>query len=83
MWGLQELLPDRVHADPGVLLGRLLPSVITLLDDLMTATPVERLPGVALTAADLAPPRDGVFGERERQSIRWQLGLDEGALHRS
>jgi hypothetical protein len=84
-WGLQELLPERVHADPGVLLGRLLPSVITLLNGLMTATPVERLRGVSLKAADMVAPRDrgGVFGERERQSIRWQLGLDEGALHGS
>ena len=84
-WGLQELLPERVHADPGVLLGRLLPAVITLLNDLMTATPVERLPGVSLQPADLVPPRShgGVFGDRERQSIRWQLGLDHAARHGS
>jgi hypothetical protein len=49
--------------------------VIELLNELMTATPVEMLPGVSLGPSDLAPPRTGMYGERERQSIRWQLGL--------
>ena len=43
-WGLQELLLGRLHAEPGVLLERLLPPVIELLNELMTATPVEELP---------------------------------------
>ena len=76
-WGLQELLPGRLHADPGVLLDRLLPLVTGLLNELMTATPVERLSGVSLQPADLVPPsgRGEAFGEPERHSIRWQLGL--------
>ena len=76
-WGLQELLPGRLHADPGVLLDRLLPQVIGLLNELMTATPVERLSGVSLEPEDRVPPRGRgeAFGERERHSIRWQLGL--------
>jgi hypothetical protein len=76
-WGLQELLPGRLHADSGVLLDRLLPQVIELLNELMTATPVEQLSGVSLKPEDRMPPhgRGEVFGERERHSIRWQLGL--------
>lgn len=76
-WGLQELLPGRLHADPGVLLDRLLPLVIELLNELMTATPVEQLSGVSLKPEDQVPPRGTgeAFGERERHSIRWQLGL--------
>lgn len=74
-WGLRELLPGRLHAEPGVLLERLLPLVTGLLNDLMTATPVERLSGVSLRPQDLVPPRGDGFGERERLSIRWQLGL--------
>ena len=58
-----------------MLLERLLPSVTGLLNELMTATPVERLSGVSLRPQDLAPPRGDGFGERERLSIRWQLGL--------
>ncbi len=77
VWGLQELLPGRLHADPGVLLDRLLPLVIELLNELMTATPVEQLSGVSLKPEDRVPPRGWgeAFGERERHSIRWQLGL--------
>jgi hypothetical protein len=76
-WSLQELLPGRLHVDPGVLLDRLLPLVTGLLNELMTATPVERLSGVSLQPADLVPPsgKGEAFGEPERHSIRWQLGL--------
>lgn len=76
-WGLRELLPGRLHADPGVLLERLLPETIELLNSLMAATPVEQLAGVSLQPADLLPPAgpNQPFGERERRSIRWQLGL--------
>jgi hypothetical protein len=76
--GWQGLLPGRLHADPGVLLNRLLPHGIELLNELMTATPVEQLSGVSLKPEDGMPPhgRGGeAFGERERHSIRWQLGL--------
>ena len=75
-WGLHELLPEMLHFDPGVLLERLLPAVIELLNELMTETPVETLVGVSLKPEDrLPPPRDDFFGERQRHSIRWQLGL--------
>lgn len=76
-WGLREVLPGELHADPGALLERLLPDVIVLLNNLMGATPVEGLAGVALKPTDLGPPADahGPFAEYRRQSIRWQLGL--------
>jgi hypothetical protein len=75
-WGLRELLPGRLHAEPGVLPGRLLPAVIELLNELMTGTAAGTLPGVWLKDGGSAtPPRDDAFGERQRHSIRWQLGL--------
>jgi hypothetical protein len=74
-WGLRELIPGRLHADPGVFLERLLPTVIELLNELMTETPVETLSGVSLKPEHRFPPRDNAFGEHERQSIRRQLGL--------
>jgi|ERR1022692_892412 hypothetical protein len=76
-WGLRELIPGRLHAEPAVLLERLLPAIIKLLNELMTATPVEDLSGVSLTPEKHAPPQDrnSPFGERERLSIRWQLGF--------
>jgi hypothetical protein len=66
-----------MQADPGVLLERLLPLVIELLNELMTATPVEQLSGVSLKPEHRVPTRGTgeAFGERERHSIRWQLGL--------
>ena len=77
IWGLRELLPDQLHAEPDVLLERLLRAIIELLNQLMTATPVEDLPGVSLQPKHSAPPQDrfSEFGQPERQSIRWQLGL--------
>jgi hypothetical protein len=55
---------------------------LTLLNQVMEATPVERLGHVTLTAADALPPQDGsshqgpgIFDEKYRLSIRWQLGL--------
>jgi hypothetical protein len=76
-WGLRELTPGRMHADPGILLERLLPAVAELLNELMAATPVERLSHVNLQPEHSLPPRgtDQAFGERERQSVRGQLGL--------
>ena len=46
-WGLRELLPGRLHAEPGVVPGRLLPAVIELLNELMTGTPAGTLSGVS------------------------------------
>jgi len=76
-WGLRELIPGRLHAEPDFLLERLLPAVIELLNELMEATPVENLSGVSLTPEKHSPPRDrnSPFGERERSSVRWQLGF--------
>lgn len=76
-WGLTELIPGRLHAEPGILLERLLPAVIRLLNELMAATPVEDLSGVSLTPGKQSPPRgvNNPFGEHERSSIRWQLGF--------
>ena len=75
-WSLQELFPEMLHFDPGVLLDRLLPAVLELLNKLMENTPVESLAGVSLNPGDLIPPTDVPrFGEAQRHGIRWQLGL--------
>jgi hypothetical protein len=76
-WGLREVVPGELHADPRALLERLLPDVIALLNDLMAATPVESLAGVTLKPSDLGPPAGAheAFAEYRRRSIRWQLGL--------
>jgi hypothetical protein len=52
-WGMRELLPGELHADPGMLFERLFPDVISLLNELMSATPVEALTGVAHKPEDL------------------------------
>ncbi|MHB1850138.1 MAG: hypothetical protein ACYCSX_18195 [Acidimicrobiales bacterium] len=76
-WGIEELVPGRLHFDPGVFLERLFPHVIEMLDRIMHETPVERLSHVGLQPeASLAPagPDAGPFSEINRHSIRWQLG---------
>lgn len=77
-WGVEELIPGRLHFDPGVFLEQLLPRVLAMLNRIMDETPVERLPHVALDPSASLPPTgrgSDPFVELNRQSIRWQLGL--------
>ena len=77
-WGVEDLIPGRLHVDPGVLLEQLLPRVLAMLNCIMDETPVETLAHVALQSNDSLPPvgpQAGPFDELNRQSIRWQLGL--------
>jgi hypothetical protein len=76
-WGVEELISGLHFVDPGTLLDRLVDATVKLVNELMAATPVERLAGVTLTPEQCEPPADprGTFSERNRQSIRWQLGL--------
>jgi hypothetical protein len=74
-FGVRELLPERLHADPGVLLDAIFARTTVLLNELMRLTPVERLDDVALEPAHHEPPSDGPFDAWSRRTIRWQLGL--------
>ncbi len=77
-WGVEELIPGRLHFDPGVLLEQLLPRVIAMLNRIMDEMPVERLSHVSLQPSDAHPPtgpQAGAFVELNRQSVRWQLGF--------
>ncbi len=74
-FGIDEVLPSRLHADPAVLLDAVFVDAVRLLNKLMVATPVERLQGVSLAEADFAPPTDEPFDEWTRRSIRLQVGL--------
>ena len=55
-FGVEEVIPGRIHADPGVLLEQLLPRVLRMLNKIMDATPVEQFLGVSLQSSDLEPP---------------------------
>ncbi len=80
-FGVRELLPDRIHADPGMLLDAIFGRTIVLLNDLMRLTPVERLDDVYLAPEDDASPSDGPFEPWSRDSVRWQLGLELPNAH--
>lgn len=80
-WGA-SMTANRWLVDPGMFLEQFLPYVLTMLNEVMDKTPVERLSNVTLTPADSQPPAPDpklggmdVFGERSRLSIRWQLGF--------
>lgn len=77
LWGVEAMIPNKIHTDPGVLLDQLFPLIMNLLNELMSSTPVEQMAGVSLRPSDLVPPDDPMspFAERVRHSIRWQLGL--------
>lgn len=77
VWGVQGLVGNRFHTDPGLLADQLLVRILRLLEELLAKTPVERLSHVALTPEQQAPPADpqGPFSQTFRSNVRWQLGL--------
>ena len=79
IWGLSGIVGRQV-VDPGLFVEELVPRMLTLLNTVMEHTPVERLGHVRLTPAQYQAPTDerGAFRERNRLSIRWQLGVTEG-----
>jgi len=79
VWGVRTAA-GRTVVDPGAFVEHLLPAVLELLNSVMQVTPVERLEHVQLTTAQCQPPPDepgtaSIFSERNRLSIRWQLGF--------
>ena len=80
-WGVRSAANGSSLVDPGVFVERLFLNVLALLNAVMGRTPVERLSHVRLTPAHSQPPpvrRAGeadTFSERNRLSIRWQLGF--------
>ncbi len=80
-WGIRAAANGSPLVDPALFVERLFPHVLMLLNRAMEHTPVERLSHVYLAHADSQPPRDGQAGqanwysERNRLSIRWQLGF--------
>jgi hypothetical protein len=80
-WGVRPVANASSLVDPGLFIERLFPEVLTLLNEVMEKTPVERLSNVQLASADGQSPTDRRTGqarwysERNRLSIRWQLGF--------
>lgn len=78
-WGLRALMPEQTYVDPGVLVEKLLPLVLRLLNQLMSATPVENIAGGnELLSGPLPDSSQGGFDSFHpayRASIRWQLGF--------
>jgi hypothetical protein len=80
-WGARNITGGAVQVNPAIFVERLWPEILRVLNDTMTATPVERLGNVNLAPADLQPPPDstsgdpGTFDLVNRNSIRWQLGF--------
>jgi hypothetical protein len=60
-----------VAVDPGRFVERLFPAVVGLLNAVMAATPPEYVPGQEPS------PESGPrwYSERNRLSVRWQLGF--------
>lgn len=80
-WGVLAFESGQFYLDPGILVDRLFPTVIELLNDVMEQTPIPGLLSVDSNAPGNKPPPNLVqgsfdpFNPRFRASIRWQLGL--------
>jgi hypothetical protein len=74
-FGVREVLPGRVHADPGELVDEVFRRTVDLLNRLMEETPVERVAGELVPEAAGEAPVDDIFSAPNRESIRSQLGL--------
>jgi hypothetical protein len=79
-WGIEVVRSGEFHADPGLLLERLLPLITNLLNALMEET-VDAIPGVTLSGAHSGPPQNGSglvtdrFSGPQRACLRLLLGL--------
>ena len=78
-WGVRTGANGSALVDPAAFVERFLPHVLTLLEAVMALTPVERLnPAPATGRPSIVARRTGTadwYGERNRLSIRWQLGF--------
>lgn len=75
LWGVvQPVSGDDLYLHPGKFVEQLLPRTLRVLNQLMTATPVERLLGADARPDDL--PRTLPLTLQDHR-IRWQLGLDQ------
>jgi hypothetical protein len=75
LFGVREVLPGRIHADPGELADEVFRRTVELLNQLMEETPVERVAGGPLPEAAGNPLADDTFSARNMESVRSQLGL--------
>lgn len=81
-WGYRPFAPGYDNIKPVLLVDRLMEECIKLINDIMKATPVERLPHIEKANLQNEPPRDepdrgilDTFSEWNRKAIRWQLGF--------
>jgi hypothetical protein len=77
-WGVGQTGLLGTLVDPGMAVEQLFAAVPPVLNEIMDRTPVERLQGVNLSAADSLPPAgtgSNPFQGWMRRSIRLQLGL--------
>jgi hypothetical protein len=76
-WGISKK-SNMYFIEPDILVDKLIPSVIKLLDELIEKAPLEQLSQVSLSTEDCEPPRDSglsIFLESSRKNARLQLGL--------
>lgn len=75
-WGVKTGAKGSALVDPANFVERLLPHVLDLLNATMERTPVERLaPVPSGRAAQTVRESATRYSERNRRSIRWQLGF--------
>ena len=74
-WGLRVVAPKQLHIAPAVLIERLLPQALQMLDDALRLTPVERLDVATTSALLTGPPDDTSFGLGTRTRVSLLFGL--------
>jgi hypothetical protein len=79
-WGLRSLGGQSMHVDAGVLVERLLPQALQMLDDALRLTPVHRLVGVDRATLLISPPDDLSFGLGTRARASLLFGLQVPAI---
>lgn len=84
VWGYRPFAPGYDNIRPGLLVDRLTEECIKLINNIMQATPVERLSHIEKANIQNKPPAEkpgsGVldtFSEWNQKAIKWQLGFLE------
>ncbi|MBN1459009.1 MAG: hypothetical protein JXA57_05700 [Armatimonadetes bacterium] len=76
-WGVRFSADERLYIDPTTLVEKLLRSALSLLNNILEMTPIERLCSAGIHDLDRVriDPDQEPHTEKNRQSIVWQLGF--------
>lgn len=73
-WGVRELVPGQLHADPGLLIDKMTLHATAAVSEILLKVPIEKLLDLTEELATETPD-EPLIGRRQRSNVLQQLGL--------